>query len=251
MVEGIFQDRAPDALDRLLFGPVFLASEVMGTVVPGLLLYLLLALKGNHLAVSLFQIGGLGYRTKLLCALFVGFMMGKILGTPYAMLQSGMFTGKTALQVPKTEFSEGREAALKMAMGAVLMPSLLGKSRGLDHLMMANATIYLNLSSGLALLAASAVPGDGALRYFEFGFGLLFLIAGYYLAKAFRTMLLAFIGLSVAELLQKIPIQNVPAVFKAALAAFLTLTKPEGESAEAVIPSTKPESGGTPASGAQ
>jgi hypothetical protein len=149
------------AFGALLFGPVFLAPEFVGNIFPGLIFYLLLILKKNALAYALFESPFLGYRTKLVVAVFVAFIIGRLLGTPYAMLQAGLFRGNSPIQLEKVKRTKEQELILHLVVGAVVMPSLIGKSRLMDYLAIANAGVYFSFSSGLGLMMASAIPGDG------------------------------------------------------------------------------------------
>jgi hypothetical protein len=75
-----------EGLDRLLFGPVYLAGEIIGSVLPGLLFYLLLLHSQNSLATSLLRTEVIGYRAKIAVIIFVAYMVGKAFGLPYAIL---------------------------------------------------------------------------------------------------------------------------------------------------------------------
>jgi hypothetical protein len=210
------------AIGALMFAPAFLAAEFLGNIFPGLLFYFLLFLKKNSLAYSLFQAPFIGYRTKLLIVIFLSFVIGKLLGTPYAMLQAGVFPGNSPIQLERTKHSKEQQLLINIAIGAIVMPTLIGKSGIIDYLVLGNAGVYFSFSSGLALLIASAIPGDGqTLRIIELVVGLLFLVSGYIQAKHFMTAVMAFVGMSLKKFIEKIPAQYLPAL----MPAFALLSK--------------------------
>jgi hypothetical protein len=230
------------ALAALLFGPVFLAAEFVGNIFPGLIFYLVLILKKNPLACALFELPFLGYRAKLVVALFVAFVIGKLLGTPYAMLQAGVFPGNSAVQLEKVKRPKGQELILHLVVGAVVMPSLIGKSRLMDYLAIANAGVYFSFSSGLALMIASAIPGDGqAFRIIELVVGVLFIVAGYVQATHFATALVAFAGMSLREFVEKIPAASLPAMVPAITALFQYINKPPDQPKKPTEPTAQLE----------
>jgi len=86
MADENIPGKVSDGLDRLLFGPVYLVAEVISSVLPGLLFYLLLLLNKNQLVVSLFHLDFIGYRTKLLLVVFIAYMIGNAFGIPHAIV---------------------------------------------------------------------------------------------------------------------------------------------------------------------
>lgn len=60
---------------------------------------------------------------------------------PYAMLQAGVFRGNSPIQLEKVKRTKEQELILHLVVGAVVMPSLIGKSRLMDYLAIANAGV--------------------------------------------------------------------------------------------------------------
>jgi len=226
----------------LLLGPVFLAAEFFGNVFPGLLFYILLIIKKNPLAYSVFEASFLGYRTKLILVIFIALMIGRLLGTPYAMLQAGVFPGNSPIQLEKSKRSKEQDFILHLTLGAIVMPSLIGKSKIMDYLVIANAGVYLSFSSGFALLIGSAIPGDGqTLRIIELVVGALFMISGYFQAKHFMTAMAAFVGMSLKEFIEKIPAAHLPALLPIVTIVFQYLNKPADQAKPAGAPEGQPK----------
>lgn len=226
MIVDEIKSGSSSTLGALFFGPIFLAAEFLGNIFPGLLFYLLLILKKNSLAYLLFETPFLGYRTKLILVVFIAFFIGKLLGTPYAMLQAGVFPGNSPIQLERTKRSKEQNLILHLVLGAVVLPSLVGKSGIMDYLAIGNAGVYFSFSSGLALLVGSAIPGDGqTLRIIELVVGVFFLVAGYVQASQFMTALAAFTGMSLREFIEKIPPANLPALLPVVTLLFQYINK--------------------------
>src|SRR5271168_159122 len=70
------------SVNQILLGPLFLLNHILASIVPGALLLLLLALKGNVLLRNEWLSPVFGYRTKLAVFLLLGFVLGNILRLP-------------------------------------------------------------------------------------------------------------------------------------------------------------------------
>jgi hypothetical protein len=196
-------EKIADGVGRLLFGPVQLVSEFLGSVVPGLLLLLLLTLKHNDVVQKLFANAFLGYRSKLVLGFFVAYIFGKMLNIP-AEVVAGRAAQREEKKDPKQE--EARKAKSAM-IGGIVSEGIYGKYRGLDFLSINEGRAALYQSSGIALLLASSMKGDG-LRLFELVLGVLMVAAGYYHRKATGGMTTHFVGMSFFDFFSKIPLEH-------------------------------------------
>src|SRR5208337_3111512 len=79
---GQVKEQAKQGVDRLLLAPVYLVYEIVAVLFPGVLFIVLLLFKGNHSAVAAFSNPLLGYKTKLLVALLLGYLAGQVFSIP-------------------------------------------------------------------------------------------------------------------------------------------------------------------------
>ena len=67
----------PD-LHKALLGPLSIAEEIYGALLPGCIFLLLLILKKNSMASRAFAYSFLGYKTKIVCGLLAAYFVGKV-----------------------------------------------------------------------------------------------------------------------------------------------------------------------------
>ena len=224
MADDNIPGKVSDGLDRLLFGPVYLVAEVISSVLPGLLFYLLLLLNKNQLALSLFHLDFIGYRTKLLLVVFVAYMIGKAFGIPHAIVAPMIWERLLPLEINKKKKKEEKEVLQYLAAGAIALPTFFGPSRVLDHLVLAQAMLVFHFSSGMALLVAGLLPGDSQFRAIELIIGICFLAASVMGQKPFVGVVAAAAAHSMVEFAFRIPLANWPILIKV-VEAILTSRK--------------------------
>jgi hypothetical protein len=115
----------------------------------------------------------------------------------------------------------------------IALPTLFGRSRVLDHIVLAQSAFDFQISSGLILVFSGAFLRDPRLQLIEFVVGAVFLLAASLGQKRFAGLLMAAAAHSVVEFGFRIPLANWPILLKA-VAAYAALRKPN---ASATVPS--------------
>jgi len=153
---------------RILLAPVFLLFEITASLLPGMTLAVLIAFKRNPEFVRTFDHLPFGYKTKIAVGLLLCFVAGRVLCFPGRFLEK-WFTDR--LQDDRKKNPDAPESLKHLAVGIFFLPSLFGRSEALTYIMLVRTDCYFSLNTGLALLIASAIPGDGILRLIELGSG--------------------------------------------------------------------------------
>lgn len=178
---------------QLLLAPIYLLHEVYAALIPGILFLLLFLLKGSRLIASaVLATAMLGYTTKIVLALLVAFVIGKItlssvsivtgfLEVPVHWLKKKLEERRDRAIVPKgtpqKKLTEADKRNRQMLTG-VLKGIILSKEGSyFDLHERQRSTAGFLLNSGLVMLIASCYPGDG-LRSYELAGGVILLVAG-------------------------------------------------------------------------
>jgi len=210
--------KAIEGITGLLLAPFFFVTEIFGVLMPGALFFVLLCAKGNPFAEAVLRTGIVGYRTKLVVCLLVSYFLGKVLSLPESILTNMMVRKAFPKKAEEPEKNELRKILEFFVGGAIILPLLFGRSRTIDYIAIAYTDVAFHTTSGFALLAASAIPGDGSFRYVELIVGVAMFLVGLQKAKGLALAVAAFLGMSVTDLLAKLPPSTIAAVIKAALA---------------------------------
>jgi hypothetical protein len=197
-------------LSQLLFGPVFLIGEVIGILLPGITFSVLLAEKGLPSPAAIFHLTYIGYRTKILGFLLISYVIGRLLNIPV----SPILVKAVKVESGGKEIASGREFMYPLLAGLVAAPSLLGKSRIADYLMLAYAALCFEFGVGAALLIGGSLPGDGYLRIAEVLCGGLLFLKFFASTRTIKDSVVAFVGFALYEFLRKIPLERWPLVFQ-------------------------------------
>jgi len=187
----------PDAisdLHRALLGPLSLADEIFGALIPGCIFTGLLLFKANWAATRAMAYPLLGYKTKIACALIASYVFGKTALSVVTLAQDLLPKLKRKKpQVPTEEPPKERSALdILVRTGSALFAQapeywkvfLGGLATGfvklpiLDHYAAERAASLFHLSTGLILALAALVPGDGTVRILEAVIGLILLTRG-------------------------------------------------------------------------
>jgi hypothetical protein len=179
-------------MHKLLLGPLSLWAEILGALVPGTVFLIFMVAKGNVLARSFLASPMLGYKSKIAAGLLIAYVIGKVTQTFGWLLlpnrnQMESFFENSDPSVPN--------ALLKhTAVQVFIAGAIMGLFRNFD--VRETFVVYMTdamfrVSTGLLLVIASGVPGDGSLvRVGELLAGLLFLGTGIsVIRKATRTAL--------------------------------------------------------------
>ena len=228
MIEDNASSRAAEGAAQLLLRPVYLLVEIVVAALPGALFCILLVAKGNRSAMAALQTSLVGYKTKLLLAFVICYVIGKVFRAPLEMLEAYLF-GRMA---DKDKSKNAESMLWYFVGGAVVLPGLMG-SPWLDYIVLGQATVSFYLTTGSVLLVASFIPGDGSLRFVELLAGCLMLLAGLLQMKKFGLAMVALLGGSLMEQLQKIPLTYLPTGLKIAQVVLAALSKPAQPAAAA------------------
>lgn len=209
----------PD-LHRTLLGPLSLANEIFGALLPGCIFALLLLLKGY--GVTLLSYPLLGYKTKLTCAVLLSYVFGKVVFGMVGVIcelvlnRSIKDAGKpqtkgndqeqqNLLQSLATVVSESLNAAPKelktFIAGMLAGPFMLGKSRAYDYYAASVTQVNFYLSTGIFFLIGAAIPGDGKLRFLEATVAVLLLARGIRSLWTMKAFLAGLMGMMVGDAL--------------------------------------------------
>jgi hypothetical protein len=218
----------PD-LHRLLLGPLSLAVDLYGALIPGCLLISIVFVKKRWVSPVL-TYALLGYKTKVVLMLFASFVAGKVLLSGFAVFAAttSWLAGRGAARIkariearspaPKQELPNTKLGVLvtqllnlleahqiiRAFVGALLTGSVPTKFQIADQYVAHKAVVNFHLGAGSALIVSSFIPGDGNFRVLEFVAGLLLLIAGLRAARERRDFFPAAVGIALNESLSNL-----------------------------------------------
>jgi hypothetical protein len=216
---------------KILLAPVFLLFELIVSLLPGMTLAVLVALKRNPEFIRAFDHLPFGYKTKIAVGLLLCFVAGRVLCFPARFLEKWFMD---RFQDDRKKNPDANPEMLKsVAVGVFLLPSLFGRSEALTYMMMVRTDCYFSLNTGLALLIASAIPGDGILRLIEFGSGLALAWIGYAWFKQAPKALVALFGMSLAGEIEKLVPGGLPGLIAILLPLLTGKLKPPAPPAKA------------------
>ena len=170
-----------DGIRNLLLGPLALAAEIIGGLIPGILFLLLLISKRVPEAVAAMGSNEIGYKTKLACALVVCFVIGRLFYIPASLFNYWISTNRSLKIFDETKTGTLSERltpqAMKVLGGLFITPLITETGKAAEYVAVAYAEVYFRLSTGLVLIVASMIPGDGRMRLWEAVAGVL--LSGY------------------------------------------------------------------------
>jgi hypothetical protein len=239
----------PD-LHRTLLGPLSLANEIFGGLLPGCILTMLLAVKSRWIQ-SLFSYGLLGYKTKVACALVVSYVFGKASLSVVTLADELVRSAhkqrtiadaakksgdskSTPLQVLSKIIADSPRAK-SFVLGLFGGSFLLGKSGAYEYYAAYNADTLFHLSAGLTLTIAALIPGDGRLRYLEAILGVVLLARGLRSAWRRTDEFAGLFGMMVGSNLAKMTPEDLQKSLNAATSLVKQLAQPS--------PDAKPDEG--------
>jgi hypothetical protein len=201
-------------LSQLLLSPLFLFRDILGTIIPGTLLMLLFGLKGNALLRGMWLDPLFGYKTKVVIFLMLAFVLGNILKLPIVLIASLV---KKEEVVP---WLKGQSPEVQKMIGAVITDGVILSTPGLvDRLSLFQADGAFHIGTGIALMVAAFVPGDGSLRWIEGVLGVGMFVAGILKGRQYADEVLRVIGIGTANVLARMNPQQID-ILKATIKAF-------------------------------
>ena len=220
-------DADQKGINQLLLSPLFLFNLILGTLTPGVVLMLLLILKGNRLLRNVWFNVPLGYKTKVALYLLLAYVFGSVVKLPIVGLAAFV---KTAPMPEPVGIFKGQTAEVAHMLRTMFTDGVIMATPGLtDRLSLIQADASFHLTTGIALLAAATIPGDGHLRWLELLIGIGMLGAGIRKIKEYKHQALGFVGVGVANVFARMS----PEQLSMAAAALKSLEVPKPESAAA------------------
>jgi hypothetical protein len=202
-------------INQLLLSPLFLFNQILGTLTPGVILMLLLILKGNRLLRTVWLDVPLGYKTKLALYLLVAYVFGSIVKLPVIWLAA--FVKKKPAPEPVGIF-RGQSPQVTHILQTVFTDGVIMATPGLtDRLSLTQADTNFHLTTGIALLTAATIPGDGHLRWLELLIGIAMFGGGLRKLKYYKDEALGLVGVGLANVIGRMSQEQLhmaAAIFK-------------------------------------
>jgi len=201
---------------QLLLSPLFLLKHIFGIVIPGSLLLMLLSLKGNMLLRQSWTSPFFGYKTKVALFLVLAYIVGSMLTLPlhWAALALKPFASKQEIAPFKHLDPTVRKALIAVFTDGVLLanPTLL------DRLALTQSNAAFHIGTGMSLLVAAFVPGDGSLRWLEGVLGIAMFVVGWRIVRGLTDETIGAIAIGHANILAGMTPQQL-AIAKAVMAS--------------------------------
>ncbi|HEY8224244.1 MAG TPA: hypothetical protein VIG25_03125 [Pyrinomonadaceae bacterium] len=197
----------PD-LHRTLLGPLSLADEIFGAFLPGCFFTLLLLIKGSPVTTTAMAYPNLGYKTKIACALLVSYVFGKVALAIVTGIEE-IVRKRDAVTKSGTLLDNLPKELQHFVGGTILGAATAGKFRMLEYFAGQRAQYLFNLSTGLLLMLAATIHGDGNLRLLEASLGLILLVRGFTVMRNAMLAVSGLFGVAVGERLTEVPLERV------------------------------------------
>lgn len=197
------------SISQLLLSPLFLMNHILGTLVPGAVLILLLALKGNMLLHAGWVNPLFGYKTKVALFVMLAFVLGSMLKLPLQLMSMAIkpFVPNPA---PESAFLNGQPDVVRQILGAAMTDGvLLARPPLMDRLSLLQTDAAFHIGMGTALLVAAFVSGDGSLRLLEVLLGFAMFLVGVRKATHYNQQALSIVGIGIVDILGKMTPQQI------------------------------------------
>jgi hypothetical protein len=234
-------------ITQLLMSPLFLFRQVLGIVVPGALLLLLLAHKGNRVVRNAWLHSPFGYGTKIAISLVFAYIAGEVVTLPFsfilackALIQrtaAVLRTPKAIQPLPSNPLGSNSDAPRNLLRGAVTDGVILSTPGLADRLSLVQSQAAFYVGTGCALLIAAIFPGDD-LGWLEAIIGFAMVFVGTHKAIEFRETYVQHIGIGLASQFGKMTPQQI-----SQWAAFIKTLQTTGVSQSPPEPPKDPKGG--------
>jgi hypothetical protein len=215
----------PD-VNRLLLGPLSLAADLYGAVIPGCVFLILICIK-KHWVSQVLTYPLVGYKTKVVLGLLASYIVGKVFLSAFTVVVGplGWLLRKGAARLRKRQATAAPEQPnrtrlglllttllelleknrrLRAFVGALVSGAVLFKFQLMDHYTAHKAAVTFHISTGLVLITCSFIPGDGNFRSLEFWAGLILLIAGFRATRDAQDMFPSAAGLALSSFISNL-----------------------------------------------
>ena len=229
-------------LQRTLLGPLSLATELFGALLPGSVFLILTCVKLRWLTPIL-TYTLVGYVTKVVLALLASFVIGKVSLCAIILVNESVTWLAGKLKPSKEEPPAANPSTLQFLLRAVakLMRSapwfshfvgglvgasiLSNKSDMFHHYTASQAEESFHLNTGLLLITASLIPGNGHFRWLEVGAGAILLAGGIRQSFQARVLRAGSYGMVLNDYLTSHSPEKVVGTLAALLKLLATLAK--------------------------
>ena len=192
-------------LQRTLLGPLSFAIDLFGALIPGSVFLILTCVKLRWVTPIL-TYAIVGYVTKVVLAFLASYVIGKVSLSVIGLVTDSVTWLAGKLKTSKVEPPAANPTALQSLfrvvskliksgpwftsfLGGLLGASILSnKSDLFHHYTASQAEESFHLNTGLLLVVASLIPGDGHFRWLEVGAGAILLAGG--IRRTFQSHLL-------------------------------------------------------------
>jgi len=183
----------PD-LQRTLLGPLSFATELFGALIPGSVFLIVMCVKLRW-AAPILTYTLVGYVTKVVLGLLASYVIGKTSMSAISLVSDSVTSLAGKLKPRKQEPLAANPTYLQFLLrtvsdlsrgpwfttflGGLVGASILSnKSDLFHHYTASKSEAAFHLNTGLLLITASLIPGDGHFRLLEVGAGAILLAAG-------------------------------------------------------------------------
>jgi hypothetical protein len=212
-------DLKPD-LQRTLLGPLSLATELFGVLIPGSVFLILTCVK-CHWAAPILTYSLVGYPTKVVLAVLASYIIGKVSLSAIVLISDSIeWFGRKLKPRKKEDPLPANHTALQslvrlgfnwmesapswfknLLVGMAGASVLSNKSDLFHHYTASKAESSFHLNTGLVLILASFIRGDGNFRGLEAFAGAILLAAGIKQTFENRLLMAGSFGMVINEYL--------------------------------------------------
>jgi hypothetical protein len=249
----------PD-LQRTLLGPLSLATELFGALIPGSVFLIIMCVKLRW-ATPILTNTLVGYVTKVVLALLASYVIGKVSLSAISLVRDSVTslagklksseeeppapTNPTALQsllIAVAKWVRNSPPWFTTFLGGLVGASILSnKSELFHHYTASQAEAAFHLNTGLLLITASLIPGDGHFRWLELGAGAILLAGGVRQTFQNRLLMAGSYGMVLNDYLKSHSPDKVVGTLVAVLKLLATLAKTPAGSEVPTAPSPAEE----------
>jgi hypothetical protein len=230
----------PD-LQRTLLGPLSLATELFGALIPGSVFLILTCVKLRWVTPIL-TYTLVGYVTKVVLALLASYIIGKVSLSAINLVSDSVTWLVRKLKPSKEEPPAANPTYLQFLLrtfsnlkrtpwftnflGGLMGASILSnKSDTFHHYTASKSEAAFHLNTGLLLITASLVPGDGHFRVLEVGAGAILLAGGVRQTSENSRLMAGFLGMALNDYLKSHSPEKVLGTLVTLLKVGATLAK--------------------------
>ena len=166
-------EKIAEGVSKLLLAPMYLVYDILTALLPGILFGVLLIAKHLHAPTEALSSPLLGYKIKIFLGLLVSYIIGRVFRTPIELALFFLFEREMKKVSSAPHGSATTDFVRNFFIGALAIPKLFNKMQPVDMMVLLFANTIFTANTGVILMVAGAIPGDGFLRAVELGAGLV------------------------------------------------------------------------------